>query len=292
MNFTGVGVALVTPFIKNKVNYDVLKELLDFHMQNGTDYVVLLGSTAEAATMSLKEKKALIEFAVSYVNKRIPLVVGTGTNDTKASISFSKLTQKLGADGLLVVTPYYNKPSQKGLVAHFKKIAQSVSIPVILYNVPSRTGINMEAKTVFELSKVSNIIGIKEASGNLNQVAEIIKLCGPNFVVLSGNDDQTLDVLKMGGHGTISVTANIIPAILSSLVRLYKVGNNVDKEFLELNDLNQILFIETNPVPVKAALNHMGFNCGKPRLPLLPIEKKNDKMLVEVLKKYQLVNHG
>ncbi len=291
MKFIGTGVALVTPFKGKKVNFDVLKDLLDFHIKNGTDYLVILGSTAEAATLSLKEKKQIIDFVVKHVNKSIPVVVGSGSNDTAASIVFSKHAEKAGADGLLVVTPYYNKPSQKGLIAHFKAIAKKTSLPIILYNVPSRTAVNLEAKTTFELSKIGNIVGIKEASGNLEQVKQIIDLCGKDFVVLSGNDEQTLDVLKLGGHGTISVTANIIPGPLSSMIRAYHSGKNIDEEFKRFLPLHDAMFIETNPIVVKRALEHMGFMVGIPRLPLLKLEAKHDKILKEVLEKYKLVTY-
>ncbi len=289
INLNGVGVALVTPFKGSKVNYDVLKELLDFHLTQKTDFLVILGSTAEAATLSLTEKKKIIEFVVKYIDKRIPIMVGSGTNDTKTTTSLSKMAEKLGADALLVVTPYYNRPTQKGLIAHYKYVAKHVSIPIMLYNVPSRTSCNILPETVFELSKIENIIGIKEASGDLKQIFDVIKLTGKSFLVYSGNDDQTLDVLKLGGQGVISVTGNIIPGALKSLIEEFKKGLYMDEQFSHYNKLHDSMFIETNPIPVKRALEFMGFLVGSPRLPLLKLEKKHDKILLEVLKQYDLV---
>lgn len=285
----GLGVALVTPFKGTKVNYDVLKDLLDFHIKEKTNFLVILGSTAEAATLSLIEKKRIIEFVVSYVNRRIPIMVGTGTNDTKTTISLSLIAQKAGADALLVVTPYYNRPTQKGLIAHYKLVAKKVSLPILIYNVPSRTACNILPKTVIELSKIANIIGIKEASGDLKQIFEIIKHTSNDFLVYSGNDDQLLDTLKLGGHGIISVTGNIIPSVIRKQINDFKLGLNIETEFERYLNLHHAMFIETNPIPVKRALEFMGFNVGNPRLPLLKLEKKHDKILLETLKSYQLV---
>lgn len=289
--FTGSGVALVTPFKGAKVNYDVLRSLLDFHLENETDFLVILGTTAETPTLTSKEKKDIITFVVAYVGKRIPIMVGTGLNDTKQTISFSRTVQRLGADGLLVVTPYYNKPTQNGLLAHFKAVAKSINLPIMLYNVPSRTGVNMDVKTVVRLSKVNNIIGVKEASGNLEQVQSIIEQTTEDFIVLSGNDDQVYDVLKLGGHGTISVTANIIPLTTSLLIQNFRSGIDNKDAFMKFDELHQMMFIESNPIPVKRALEHLGFTVGKPRLPLTRLGAKHNRMLVEILKKYKLVNH-
>ncbi len=221
MTFKGSGVALVTPFTGKKVNYEVLQSLLDFHLKEKTDFLVILGSTAEAATLSINEKKQIIDFVIPYINHRIPVVVGTGSNDTRQTISFSKYAKNAGADGLLVVTPYYNKPTQKGLIAHYKAVAKSVDLPIIVYNVPGRTGVNMTPETNLELSKIKNIYGNKEASGDLNQIKRIIEIVPKDYVIFSGNDDQLLDVLKLGGKGIISVSANIIPGVIQQQIKDY-----------------------------------------------------------------------
>lgn len=287
--FKGLGVALVTPFKGAKVDYDVLKDLLYFHVKNGTDFLVILGSTGEAQTLSLKEKKDIIKFSVDTVGNQIPIMVGTGTNDTKESIKLSRLAESYGAKGLLVVTPYYNKPPQRGLIKHFETIAKSTNLPVMLYNVPSRTGINLFVESVKKLSKNPKIIGIKEASGDLEQVKKIIDQTHKDFIVLTGNDDQLYETLKLGGDGAISVTGNLVPKELKHLIMNHKHLNETD--FIKYNDLHQSMFIETNPIPVKAALIHMGFEVGSPRLPLVKIDKKHDKLLIEALKKYKLVKH-
>ncbi|WP_025724715.1 4-hydroxy-tetrahydrodipicolinate synthase [Acholeplasma granularum] len=289
--FTGSGVALVTPFKGSKINFEVLKNLLDFHLDNETDFLVILGTTAETPTLSLKEKKAIIEFVVKYIDKRIPIMVGTGSNDTKSTISFSRIAQKLGADGILVVTPYYNKPTQSGLLAHYKSIAKAINLPLMMYNVPSRTGVNMLPETVKKLSKIKNIIGTKEASGNLNQVKQIIDETHEDFIVLSGNDDQVYDVLKLGGDGTISVTANIIPLTTSLLISNYRSGIENETAFRKYDDLHQMMFIESNPIPVKKALEHLGFEVGKPRLPLTQLSTKHNRQLVKTLKKYEIIQN-
>lgn len=289
MTFKGSGVALVTPFVGKKVNYDVLKSLLDFHLHEKTDFLVILGSTAEAATLSITEKKHIIDFVIPYINHRIPVVVGTGSNDTRQTISFSKYAQKAGADGLLVVTPYYNKPTQKGLIAHYKAVAKSVDLPIIVYNVPGRTGVNMTPETNLELSKIRNIYGNKEASGDLNQIKRIIDLVPKDYVIFSGNDDQLLDVLKMGGKGIISVSANIIPGVIQQQIKDFFSGKNILDSINHYLPLHHVMFVETNPVPVKRALELMGYPVGKTRLPLVKLEKKHEKELINVLKEYQLV---
>lgn len=290
MKFSGVGVALVTPFTKrNKIDFDVLKQLIDFQVREKTDYLVILGSTAEAATISDKERKQIIEFSISYANKRIPIVIGTGSNDTKKAIKYTKEAEKLGANGVLVVTPYYNRPTQDGLFEHYKKIAKSTTLPVILYNVPSRTGVNLEPKTVYKLSKIDNIVALKEASGSLQQAKEIIDLCGDNLTLLSGNDDQLYDFLALGGKGIISVTANIIPGRISALINRFNEDLDARNEFNNLNELHEAMFIETNPIPVKSALIQMGYEVGRPRLPLTKLTKKNEVKLIEVLKKYEVI---
>lgn len=237
--------------------------------------------------MTKEEKIEVINCAIQASNKKIPIIVGTGSNNTKQAIENSQLAESLGADGLLVVTPYYNKATQKGLIAHYKAIAESVSIPIILYNVPSRTGVNILPQTCLELSKVPNIVAIKEASGNISQVAEITKLCGDNLYIYSGNDDQIVPILSLGGIGVISVLSNIKPKLTHDIVQNFFEGNLSASLKLQLDNLPliKLLFTEVNPIPVKAALNILGFDFGEPRLPLSPISKENFELLKHELLK-------
>jgi len=288
--FYGSGVALVTPFEKEMVNYEELKRLILWHIEQKTDAIIVFGTTGESATLSMDEKKQIIKFACEVADKKIMVIAGSGTNDTKTSIELSIYSESVGADGLLLITPYYNKPTQRGLYEHFKAISSYVNIPIILYNVPSRTGVNLLPETVFELSKINNIKAIKEASGDISQIAKVIELCSTEFITYSGNDDQTMAILGLGGKGVISVTANIIPKIIHEQVKDYLNQDNYNvKEALKYNKLHQIMFIESNPSPVKAALNLMGFNVGKTRLPLVSLEEKNLDKLKEVLKEYFLI---
>ncbi len=289
--FKGVGVALVTPFKNGKVNYEKLEELINFHIENKTDAIIILGTTGEASTITEEEKMEIVLFSIKKANKKIPIIVGSGSNCTDSTISFSKFANDSGADGLLIVTPYYNKPSQKGLIAHYTKIAQEVDIPIIIYNVPSRTGVNILPHTVYELSKVNNIKGIKEASGDIHQISKIIDICGKDFYVYSGNDDQLIPVLALGGSGVISVTANIIPGRISKIIKafynndiVYAIG-----EALNLEKLHHSMFIETNPLPVKTAMNLMNMEVGELRLPLVEMDGKNIDVLKQILKEYDLV---
>lgn len=280
--FTGSGVALITPFDQSlNVNYKMLEKLINWHIEQQTDALIICGTTAESATLTLEEKKKIINFAVDVANHRIPIIAGTGSNDTKASIDLSIYAASVGVDGLLVVSPYYNKPTQKGIYAHYEAIADQVDIPIILYNVPGRTASNIEVDTVIKLSKIKNIIGIKEASGNLRQVEEIAKKCPLDFDIYSGNDDQTQDILRMGGKGVISVTANICPKLMHDIAS-HKADNS------PYTLLHESMFIESNPVPVKAALNYIGFQVGRTRLPLVDLESKNYDALIDVLKSYGL----
>lgn len=289
--FQGSGVAIVTPFKNNFVDYLKLEELINWHIESKTDAIIVCGTTGEAATLSLEEKQAIVRFTVKVAKGRIPIIAGTGSNSTTATIEMSQFAQNEGADGLLVVTPYYNRPTPKGVVIHYQKIAEAVNIPIILYNVPSRTGLNLTPEIVRELAKLSNIKGIKEASGNISQIAKIIALCPKDFSVYSGNDDQILPILALGGKGVISVTANIVPRKIHDIVDNYL---NRDKKvalqaFLDLQSLNEVMFIETNPVPVKTAMNLMGMGVGNCRLPLADLEPQNYQTLIKVLKNYQLV---
>ncbi len=285
--FKGCGTAIATPFNDTGVNINEFKKLVEFQIDNKVDSLIVCGTTGEASTMTKEEKIEVINCAIQTSNKKIPIIVGTGSNNTKQAIENSQLAESLGADGLLVVTPYYNKATQKGLIAHYKAIAESVSIPIILYNVPSRTGVNILPQTCLELSKVPNIVAIKEASGNISQVAEITKLCGDNLYIYSGNDDQIVPILSLGGIGVISVLSNIKPKLTHDIVQNFFEGNLSASLKLQLDNLPliKLLFTEVNPIPVKAALNILGFDFGEPRLPLSPISKENFELLKHELLK-------
>lgn len=291
MLFKGSGVALVTPFDENGINYHVLKELIEWHIIEGTQALIIMGTTGEGATLRQREKLDLFEKALSYAKGRIVMIANTGTNDTQASIELSLDAQLMGYDGLLMVCPYYNKPTQRGLIAHFTAIADAVNVPIILYNVPGRTAVNLSAESCIYLSSHQNIVGVKEASHDLNQIAEILEHCDKDFHVYSGNDDQNLDILKLGGMGIISVTANCVPKRCADLCESYFKNefNRAEAIQLSLATLNDILFIESNPVPIKTALNLMGKHVGACRLPLVNLEPKNREMLIQVLKHEGLI---
>jgi 4-hydroxy-tetrahydrodipicolinate synthase len=285
--FKGSGVAIITPFINDGVDFEKFGELIEFQISNSTDAIIVCGTTGESSTLSDDEYKEVIKFTVSKVNKRIPVIAGSGTNSTKKSIEKSIFCEEVGCDGVLLVTPYYNKTTQKGLIEHFNAIANSINIPVILYNVPSRTGLNILPKTALELSKTENIVAIKEASGNISQIAEIANLCGDNLQIYSGNDDQIVPILSLGGIGVISVLANILPKETHDIVINYLTGNiSISRELqLKLLPLINALFVEVNPIPVKEALNILGYNVGKCRLPLTDMEEKNKELLKSILEK-------
>lgn len=287
--FTGSGVAIVTPFTKDGVDYNKLGELIEFQIREKIDAIVICGTTGEASTMPDTEHIKVIEFAVNKTNKRVPVIAGTGSNDTVHAVHLSQAAEKVGADAILSVTPYYNKATQNGLYAHFKAVAESISIPVVLYNVPSRTNLNLNADTVYKLSKIENIVAIKEC--NINQVGEIISLCGSDFSVYSGEDGLVIPLLSLGGKGVISVMANIIPKDTHDMVTAYLSGNCEEGKMLQLKTLNLIknLFTEVSPVPVKAAMNLMGMNVGICRMPLLEIEPKNLESLTNAMKSYGLI---
>lgn len=290
--FIGCGTALVTPFTQdNKVNFEELKKLLEFQVEQGADSVIICGTTGEASTMSLEEKKQVIEFAVETIHKRIPVIAGTGGNCTKSSVELSQFAEKVGADGLLLVTPYYNKTTQKGLIAHFSEIAKNVTIPIILYNVPSRTGMNIEPETCLSLSKIPNIVGIKEASGNISQVVKIAKLCGDDLWIYSGNDDQILPILSVGGVGVISVLSNIMPKFVHNMVYDYLSGNFTLAKDSQIKAIPLIdcLFSEVNPIPIKSALNLMGYEVGSPRLPLVPMSCAKEELLKQEMQKLKIL---
>lgn len=271
--FKGVGTALVTPFTDDGVNFEELKKLIEFQIQEGADSLIICGTTGESSTMTIAEKKNVIEFAVKIADKRIPIIAGTGGNNTAEAISMSQYAESVGVDGLLVVTPYYNKTTQAGLIAHYTAIANSTKLPIILYNVPSRTGLNIEPETCLALSKVENIVAVKEASGNISQIAKIAALCKDNLSIYSGNDDQVVPILSLGGIGVISVVANLYPKLMHDMVMNYLNGNIQKACAAQLDSLElcDALFCEVNPIPVKYALQYIGYKCGKPRLPLIEL---------------------
>jgi len=284
--FRGCATALITPFDEKGVNLDEFTKIVNDQINMGVDALVVCGTTGEASTMSEEEKLLVIECAVKVSDKRVPIIVGTGSNSTKSVIEFNKKIEKLGVDGLLIVTPYYNKTTQEGLIEHYKEIANNTELPIILYNVPSRTGLNITAETCYELSKIDNIIGIKEASGNITQVAEIARLCGDNFLIYSGNDDQILPILSLGGKGVISVVSHYNPKLVHDLCYSFFEGdfNKAKSLQLDLLPLIKILFSEVNPIPVKAMMNELGYNVGNPRLPLVKMSDEGLKKLKEILK--------
>lgn len=289
--FKGSGVAIVTPFNENGVNFEKLRELIEAQIKGGTDALIVCGTTGEASTMTESEKKETIKFAVEVVNKRIPVIAGTGSNNTSDTVKMCSWAESVGVDGLLVITPYYNKTTQKGLVAHFGEVASNVKIPIVLYNVPSRTGMNLLPSTILELTKYENIVAVKEASGNISQIAKIKELCGDKIHIYSGNDDQIIPILSLGGSGVISVAANILPREIHDICYEYFNGNLKNALDLQLKYLSLInaLFIENNPIPVKKAMNLMGMEVGQVRLPLVDICENNETILKEELSKHGLI---
>lgn len=287
--FTGSGVAIVTPFTDNGVDFNKLEELIEFQIKEGTDCIVICGTTGEASTMPDDEHKAAIKFTVDKVKGRIPVIAGAGSNDTRHAIELSKFSEEAGADAILSVTPYYNKTTQKGLYEHFKAIADSVKIPVVLYNVPSRTNLNINPDTLKALSEIENIVAIKEC--NFSQVAEVINICGDNLAVYSGEDANVVPLLSLGGKGVISVMANIIPKDTHDMVVHFLNGDIESSRKIQLGTCNLIkaLFCEVNPVPIKAAMNLMGMNVGKCRMPLVDMSEKNVDLLKKALIEYGLI---
>lgn len=287
--FTGAGVALITPMNDDgSVNYEKLRELLEFHVANKTDAIIICGTTGEASTLSDEEHLECIRFACEVINKRIPVIAGTGSNCTQSAIELSKEAEKSGVDGLLLVTPYYNKATQNGSKAHYKAIAKEVNVPIILYNVPSRTGTRLAPQTVVDLChEVPNIVGVKDATGDISEVAELMSLAKGTVDVYSGNDDQIVPVLSLGGKGVISVLSNILPKETHDMVASYLDGDVVKSCEMQLKyfDLVKALFCEVNPIPVKKALNLMGMEVGSLRLPLTEMEDANAKRLEEEMRK-------
>ncbi len=290
--FTGSGVALITPMnADGSVNYDVLGQLVEFQIENGTDAIIACGTTGEAATLTVKEHCEVLSFVSEKVNGRIPVIAGTGSNDTSTAIELSKSAQISGADAILSVTPYYNKTSQTGLIRHFNTIADSVDIPMILYNVPSRTGCNIQPKTYAELCKHENIVATKEANGDISSVSQTRSLCGDKLDIYSGNDDQTVPFMSLGGLGVISVFANICPKEMHQICQLCLDNNFVEAAKMNFHyvELMDIMFSDVNPIPVKTAMNLIGFDAGECRLPLVPMSYKGYHDLKDCLAKYDLI---
>ena len=284
--FKGCGTAIITPFTENGVNFEEFRKLIEFQIANKVDSIIVCGTTGESSTMTLEERKETIKFAVDTVAKRIPVIAGTGSNCTAQVIEFTKWAESIGVDGALIVTPYYNKTTQDGLIAHYKAIAESTSLPIILYSVPSRTGVNITPQTCKKLSEIPNIVAIKEASGNLSQIAEIKNLCKDELQIYSGNDDQITPILAVGGIGVISVLSNIAPKYTHNIVADFENGNitsAIDSQIRAI-PLIKALFCEVNPIPVKAALNMLGYNVGNPRLPLIEMsDAGKEKMKSELI---------
>lgn len=288
--FTGAGVAIVTPFNEDEsINYDKLDQLIDYHCNNGTDSIIICGTTGESATMSEKEHMECVKFAIERTKGRLPIIAGTGSNCTRTAIDMSKEAASYGADGLLVVTPYYNKATQEGLVGHYTAVAKEAKAPIIMYSVASRTGCNIEPATAAKLVKeVDNIVGIKEASGNISQVAKIMNLTDGNIDVYSGNDDQIVPVLSLGGKGVISVLSNVAPDEAHDICEKYFNGDVKGSTALQLKALPLIeqLFCEVNPIPVKKAMQLMGVDCGPLRMPLTEISPEHEKNLAQAMKDF------
>ena len=290
--FKGAGVALVTPMKQDgSVDYETLSSLIEMQISGGTDAIIACGTTAESASMSYDERMQVIEFIVKAVDHRIPVIAGTGTNETHAAVKMSQAAQDMGAYGLLVVTPYYNKTSQHGLVKHYFHIADQVDIPIITYNVPSRTGLNISAEAYAEICRHDNIVGTKEASGNISAVAKIRQVCGDNFDIYSGNDDQIVPIISLGGKGVISVLSNVLPKqthdiVMACLNGDFKTGSELQIKYL---DLINALFCDVNPIPVKQAMCLMGIPVGECRLPLCNMLPDKIEMMKNILTKHGLI---
>lgn len=286
MRIKGSYVALVTPMYEDgNINFEEFGRLIDYHIEKKTDGLVILGTTGESTTLTHEEDEKIVEFVVKYANKRIPIIAGSGSNTSLVAKVQSQKFERMGVDALLVITPYYNKTNKRGMLEHFLLVANNVNIPIILYNVPGRTGCNIDVDVVAELSKHKNIIGIKEASGNISYIAKIAKYVNEDFCIVSGNDDMIVPVLSMGGVGVISVAANILPNEMHNLVMNYLEGKTKEALDIQLKylDLINALFIETNPIPIKEAMNYLGFHVGGYRLPLTYMDPKNKEILVKCL---------
>ncbi len=289
--FKGSMIPIVTPFKDGKIDEDGFQNLIEFHIKSGTDAIVPCGTTGESATLTHKEHEQLVDISIKTANNRVPVIAGTGSNSTDEAIKLTTYAQKAGADGALLITPYYNKPTQEGLYQHYKDIAVKTDIPLILYNVPGRTGVNMLPETVAKLSEIPSIVGIKEASGSLRQICEIIYLCGKKCSVFSGDDFTNYPILAMGGRGVISVTANIVPDKIAAMWDAFESGDHTKAREIhyQLLSLNNAMFLETNPIPVKTALGLMGKISPEMRLPLSPMSQNNLEKLKKVMAKYKLI---
>lgn len=288
--FKGSGVALITPFTKDdSVDFEKLGELLEYHIKNKTDAIIINGTTGESATLTDEEKYEIIKYSVKRVNGRVPVIAGTGSNNTKHAVELSKKAEALGVDGLLVVTPYYNKGNENGIYEHYKLIAENVNCPIILYNVPSRTGVNLSISLLKKLAEIKNIVAIKEASENISYAGEIAREV-PELDIYSGNDDMTIPLMSYGGIGVISVSANIIPETVHNMCMSFLENNIVEAKNLQLkyNDLVDSLFIEVNPVPIKEAMNYLGYNVGHCRLPLGEMKEENKIKLHSVIDSHEV----
>lgn len=292
MEIKGLFTAIITPFDeKGRVDEEGLRRNIEFQLENGVDGIVPVGTTGESATLSEEEHKRVVEITIDQVNGRALVLAGTGSNSTVEAIDYTRHAEDAGADAALMISPYYNKPTQEGIYQHYKKVAETVDIPIILYTVPGRTMVNIEPETTKRLSEIPNIVGIKDASGNLNQISKEILLCGEDFVVLSGDDSLNLPIISLGGEGAISVVSNIAPKEMGDLVREALNGNfsNARKLHYRLYPLSKVLFIETNPAPVKAAMNMMGLAAGNPRLPLVPVRKDSEEKIRRILEELKLL---
>ena len=289
--FKGCGTALATPFDENGINFKVFEEMIENQIKNNVDALIVCGTTGESATMTEKERKDAIKFVVDIAKKRVPVIAGTGSNNTIQAIAMTKYAEEVGCDACLVVTPYYNKTTQAGLVAHYKAIAESTNLPIILYSVASRTGVNILPETCLELSKIPNIVAIKEASGNISQITKIKQLCKDNLNIYSGNDDQVIPILSVGGIGVISVLSNVAPKYTHDMCMKFFDGNLKEALDMQLKalDLISALFSEVNPIPVKHALKLAGFDFGIPRLPLVELTDKNKAILEKAMKEMNLI---
>lgn len=289
--FKGCGTAIATPFNENGVNFEEFGKLIEEQIKEGIDAIIVCGTTGESSTMTKQEKEDTIKYAIQKAKKRVPIIAGTGGNCTANVIEMTKFAEKAGADAALIVTPYYNKTTQDGLVAHYEAIAKETNLPIILYSVPSRTGVNILPETCKKLSKIPNIAAIKEASGNISQIAEIADLCGDDLNIYSGNDDQIVPILSLGGLGVISVLSNVAPKFTHEMVQDFLSGNVEESKNKQLKSLKltKALFSEVNPIPVKAALNMLGFDYGIPRLPLVEMTENKKNVLREELKNFGLI---
>lgn len=289
--FKGCGTALATPFDENGINFKVFEEMIENQIKESVDALIVCGTTGESSTMTEKERKDAIKFVVDITKKRVPVIAGTGSNNTVQAISMTKYAEEVGCDACLVVTPYYNKTTQAGLIAHYKAISESTKLPIILYSVASRTGVNILPETCLELSKISNIVAIKEASGNISQITKIKQLCKDNLNIYSGNDDQVIPILSVGGIGVISVLSNVAPNYTHDMCNNFFNGNQKEALDMQLKalDLISALFSEVNPIPVKHALKLAGFDFGIPRLPLVELTDKNKAILEKAMKEMNLI---